>query len=621
MKSWRSCVIYALLLTGGALAAEITKIEASNVSKDESRAVEYLESQYFNTKIGATEQVTVTAFAFNTKESCFIKTPNGEQYTITKDLNLPGLEIVEDANVACGVSVTIQSEDMIGDWELIAWELRYSDPIEKRLPFTIHVEELWNSQSMDLVWAKDKAVDVTIGPDNAIYCKIEDPSGFTVVDSFGKCNIVLAKAEREHSGTWKMTVGYSGKVLTEDYDFTVTVREAARKPEVTTHVEKQRPQVILTCSVPTEYEVRTCKFRDPSGRVLIANEGIGESRYTFHGAGVSLNSEVRTHECGLRIANPQNSDLGLWRCAVETDQEIYYGFLTVLCPWAMSDPNVAASVVSEPTLTAHANSISALQGDAVTMSCSVQAAINYCYFRVGNGTVFNVSPGTSSNNFEYVGAGLDAGECGIKFNNMLTSDTGRWSCHVGFMDLSEPEQRAAFDVTVNEAIVAQQFVEQENTLVIQGQVYNNRQLEYCRYVRIDGQGITSATLPNARYTTNESLNTGGCALRIQEASVMEHHPWTVVARILGQDVEISAVTTHTISMPPAGQPGNSFNIVLWVPLIILGIVLLALATLLVPKRNRRRTFDRISIMRDSFRSSFQKKPLHHPAQDTGVMAA
>ncbi|XP_059051951.1 uncharacterized protein LOC131846621 [Achroia grisella] len=702
MKTWRLFAC-AFLLAGGALAAEIIKVSETE------RVVENLNKEFFNTKIGADVRVTTIAYAFNVKEECFLKLPNGEQYTITEELNIPGVKIFDDPEYTCGVIINVQSENLVGEWELIAWELRHSSPIEKRLPFTIYVEEIvnaapkqvtitegsdlylhlesntelretcklfgadesesvnfeldsnyiescgfivkgvkasdsgkweirygngiiyraftevtvneiWNGQHMDLVWAKDRPVDITIGPEDAVYCRIQDPSGTAVFDGFGACKIVLGRTHREHNGVWKMTVGLPGKVLTENYDFKVTVTEAARKPTVTTHVEKQQPEVLLTCSVPTEYEVRACKFRDPSGRMLLANEGVGESRYSFHGAGVSLNSQVRTHECGLRIVDPQTSDLGLWRCAIETDQDEYYGFLTVLCPWAMRDPEVAASVVSEPVLTTDVDRITAVEGDAVTMTCSIQSAVRYCYFRARNGTVFNISPGTSSETMEYVGAGLDAGECGIRFKNLLSSDSGSWSCHVGFQDFNEPEQRAVFDVTVNEPMTARQYAEQ-STLVVEGQVYNSRQLEYCRFVRIDGLGVTAANLPD-RYSSHDSLTTGLCKIRIEDATILDHHPWTVVARILGQDVEISQSTTHSITMPPAAAPGNpNKQLIFWIPMMLLVMVLTALVVLLVPKRNRRRTLDRMNIIRDSIRGSFQKKPLQDPALNTGVMAA
>lgn len=54
------------------------------------------------------------------------------------------------------------------------------------------------------------------------------------------------------------------------------------KPVVVTHVEKQRPEVIISCKLSGNDTVRTCKFRDPNGAILLASQGVGQDRYIFH---------------------------------------------------------------------------------------------------------------------------------------------------------------------------------------------------------------------------------------------------------------------------------------------------------------------------------------------------
>ncbi|KAM3962088.1 uncharacterized protein ACR2FA_003772 [Aphomia sociella] len=489
------------------------------------------------------------------------------------------------------------------------WEIRYGTGITYRAFTEVTVVELLNTTIEDLQLVKDKPVDVIIGPDNAIYCKIEDPSGRVVFDNFSRCNIVLEKVIREHNGKWSLTIGFPGKVVTEEYSLNVAVMEAEPKAVVTTSVEKQQPEVILTCSIPTEHEVQACKFREPSGRVLLATHGVGESRYSFHGTGISMESGVRIHECGLRIRNTQVEDLGLWRCAVETSKETYYGFLSVLCPWAMQDPNVAASVISEPTLTVNHQNITATVGDTVIMSCSVQSAIEYCYFRARNGTVFSVTPDTSTENIEYVGAGLDAGECGIAFKNLLLSDTGSWSCHVGLRGTNQTEQRASFNVSIHEPIVTQQFLI-SGALIVEAQVYNSRSLDYCRFVRIDGLGFKSSNLPE-NYLKFDMLSTGLCSLYIEKPSILDLHPWTVVVRIRGQDTEISGVTTYDELSPPpiVTVPVGGISYTYWIITLLITSILLSLALIMIPKNNRRRTYAGATYIRNSIRRTFQKKPL------------
>lgn len=60
----------------------------------------------------------------------------------------------------------------------------------------------------------------------------------------------------------------------------------APRPEVITMVESQEPAVLLTCAIEGDITIRSCKFMDPVGRVLMAPRGVGEDRYSFHGGNV-----------------------------------------------------------------------------------------------------------------------------------------------------------------------------------------------------------------------------------------------------------------------------------------------------------------------------------------------
>lgn len=55
---------------------------------------------------------------------------------------------------------------------------------------------------------------------------------------------------------------------------------------------------------------------------------------------------------------------------------------------------------------------------------------------------------TSSADYEYVGNGFDAGECGIKIKNLRPTDHGEWSCSVGLVNRTE-EQRDYINVYIN----------------------------------------------------------------------------------------------------------------------------------------------------------------------------
>ncbi|XP_013166204.1 PREDICTED: uncharacterized protein LOC106116755 isoform X5 [Papilio xuthus] len=459
-------------------------------------------------------------------------------------------------------------------------------------------------------WTLDRPVNQLMGPESTVYCRLVDASHNTVFDGFGRCNVTLSRASNEHAGNWKMYVGLQGRVLTDEYDVHVSIRQADPKPAVSTSVVSNKPTVTLTCSVASSETLRSCKFRDPAGRILLATPGVGEGRYTFHGNSASSVTGDRRLECGIQITDPVISDLGLWRCAMETDSDNYYGFLAALCPWAMRDPEVAASVRSEPVLEAESETVSGLAGETVTMSCSVQSPIRYCYFRARNGTTFSISPGESLGAVEYAGAGFDAGECSIRFSNLLPTDSGRWSCHVGFLDHQEPEQSAQFALTIRDTLVAEQRME-KGALIVTGRVYDDRALDYCRFVRIDGLGFTTDNLPTG-YRSDSLLTVGRCEIRIPNPSVLERHPWTVAARVQGMSFEFSRQTNHSLQMPEAGGDDDNTIVIYrfpfsWIFIIVIGLSLIIIGILVGPKRNRKWTYAKASTFRESFRRSFTRK--------------
>ncbi|XP_072933269.1 uncharacterized protein [Epargyreus clarus] len=667
---------------------------------DESdKEVRYLPEEHFDTQIGETHDVKIPERDFVSSETCLIITPDGRQ-TNLQNVNNKALEIITDPNVACGIKVTVDSEEIVGNWVLISRGESLGSRIERRLRFTISVEEKVNAmpsevsvvegndfyvrleqqspnpescrllgpdgkeyeeyevdirytdacgyivksvnanysgrwqivygnriiyrapiqvnvnknggqgqdQPQAFTWTVDQPVHEVFGPNDTIYCRVIDPKNVVVSDGFGRCNITLPRASSDYDGTWRMIVGLEGRVLTEESTFSVIVVNASPKERVVTNVTSNKPIVTLSCSVSSPYPIRACKFRTPSGRILLASPGVGEDRYTFHGQGSSYESGVHSHDCGIQITNPQQRDLGIWRCGVETTGETYYGFLPALCPWMMRDPEIAASVVSEPTLTADRERVTGLVGDNVVMSCSVQSPIRYCYFRARNGTIFNVGPGGSSTDMAaYAGAGLDSGECSIRFRTLRTDDTGRWSCHVGFED-RKPEQRVNFEVQIDDVMVVSQ-IHLAGRLYVRGEA-KGRELDYCRFVRIDGLGFTDEDIP-APYIGDIRLDRGLCSIWMHDPTILDRHPWTVVMKIRGQSTEISRTTDPTLPPPGPDGPLVIYRIpIYWIIFMVLGLSMIVTAALVGPKKNRRWAYERASNLRKSFRSSFAKKAVN-----------
>lgn len=115
-------------------------LDPSNPIEEDDRVVQNLTEQHFDTEIGREHRITIDTDVFTNAESCHIRTPDGSQHKFIDGFDVPGVEIIREAGVECGVKVTIKSEDSVGEWTLIARGTRLSERIERRLPFTIYVE-------------------------------------------------------------------------------------------------------------------------------------------------------------------------------------------------------------------------------------------------------------------------------------------------------------------------------------------------------------------------------------------------------------------------------------------------------------------------------------------------
>lgn len=101
--------------------------------------VQYLPEELFNTKIGATHSLIIPEFDFVSSERCLILNPEGLQQNL-ETANIQAIKIIEDPNVACGVNITVLSEDVVGQWSLVSRGQRFDELLERRLVFTIRVE-------------------------------------------------------------------------------------------------------------------------------------------------------------------------------------------------------------------------------------------------------------------------------------------------------------------------------------------------------------------------------------------------------------------------------------------------------------------------------------------------
>ncbi|GBO99714.1 hypothetical protein EVAR_806_1 [Eumeta japonica] len=468
---------------------------------------------------------------------------------------------------------------------------------------TLGVLQETSSSATQVLYVEPGApVNVQVGPKEAIYCRLENRNRAVFYDGFGPCVLRIEWANFLHIGFWRMYVALPEKITTEMYLLEIKLGQEPR-PQVRMSAALSNDNTTLTvsCSVETPSAPRLCKFRSPFGQILVPQEGVDDGRYSFYGAGVSNESGKYTMDCGLSISAPHEIDLGIWRCGIDTEEDSYFGFLLVNFP---SHPN-QEFIQTEPILTSNSQSDEILVGHSVAMSCTIPSSIRYCYFRSQNGTVISLSPGESTDTYEYVGNGLDAGECGLRLKAVSVNDEGIWSCHVGLADGATPEQNATIILLVTELMVASLTHQGDRSVVVRGLVRDvYMHLEYCRFVRSDGFGFTNDYLPEG-YEFTGSLWFGSCELRIPRPTTADLRRWTVAARMTGRRTEVVA-RTQDIS--------NSYWHPLYVSLRItvlvlcIGLVLIAFVLLLGPKKNRQWTYARAAAARDSIRRSLRKAP-------------
>lgn len=77
-----------------------------------------------------------------------------------------------------------------------------------------------------LTLVRDRVAKQFVGPTDAVYCRLEDPQGLTVFDSFGRCYLELDKVGLEHNGIWKILVAGPSTILTREQHLVVNVIES-----------------------------------------------------------------------------------------------------------------------------------------------------------------------------------------------------------------------------------------------------------------------------------------------------------------------------------------------------------------------------------------------------------
>ncbi|KAL4715942.1 hypothetical protein ACJJTC_013242 [Scirpophaga incertulas] len=465
-------------------------------------------------------------------ESCKLVGPN--------NIYFPYIHSNDDKN-KCSFIVQNASVSHTGTWHIV-----YGRNVIYKVPIDIKVYET-NPRPTELVWTIGAPIDIAIGPNDAIYCRAIAPNGDIVLDISGRCHINIERVSQQHAGVWRFIIGTSKNIKTEKLEVFVAVKRFNPTYNISTNVMHNHGLLKLTCKGPGN--INSCYFKQPNGEILLASVG---DILDLIGNNITLKTSVSNDSCSLLFTNPNKELYGYWRCflQIENDTAVYSNILHV------SVDN------HQPPVAPYYNYVERMEGHVATMLCSYPAAIDYCYFRAPNGTLYNVIPEMKQDSYEYFGASFFLGECGIKFDKAFVQDSGNWTCHVGPLQERKEEQTAQIELRIFKFEVSQ--TRKDGAVVIGGSFLQFKLFDSCRFVRADGVGFSCKNEP---YGYECIYFNYGCGIRINNPDKIDLLPWTVVLRIT-EGNEVWGRTEGLLKREPR------YDIIawLWTILLWLGVI-------------------------------------------------
>jgi len=367
------------------------------------------------------------------------------------------------------------------------------------------------------------------------YCELWNPQK-KMVQHQQVCNYTQRPVTDADEGNWTFVFGIDGKLLEDTIIQEITVKK--RDLQATVNDSERVPDgKSLLCSLNLG-QVRDCSFTRPDGKVMLLNEGIGNADYSYYGDGFEKG------DCGLTIHNVQEADKGFWKCSVVdnlTGRQMF-GFM-----------NVSAYDLEVDT---HRRQVSAKTGSILSLSCSAQSSLDYCWFRSPSGlplpfSIDIVYPDVVNRplySYSYEDT-LSQGVCTIKMSRVITEDSGEWTCNMGFLGSFEEDYAVPIAVGISETDVVslekEVVVSEDPALLKCYSVPLEVPLDYCRFIRPDGKGFN--VVPQKDNTTvldkylyeADGLAKGECGLRIV-SEINEDEDlgkWMCAARLQGRKSE------------------------------------------------------------------------------------
>ncbi|XP_077290449.1 uncharacterized protein LOC143914207 [Arctopsyche grandis] len=378
---------------------------------------------------------------------------------------------------------------------------------------------------------------LTLGPPEAIFCRATNPLGSIVVQNIGQCVVEINRVTQKDAGKWTVDVGLMGSISTIQYEYIVLVNDLGEQNEgeilARSEYAKNGSYARIECTLLVK-SMNSCLITRADGKVFILNEGIGMDRYKYYSNKTDkLENGVDYVSCGIHIDNPTSFDLDPWKCEITHSDNVQTSSI-ISVRKSINSTTDDQSVGFENTAT---EAVNATVNSPFQMMCSYSLPISYCWFKSPNGTIISILPGTVNDNYTYAGNGLKTGQCGILIKNPSKSDDGIWKCNVGTEDTKDLS--TDIKVKIYKTPLA---AENKNYILsiekkIACKTFDKTSLEYCRFIRPDGQGINANTNSNQYSDNGTNLEDGVCNLILSSPSTVDIGTWLCIGKPHFKDVE------------------------------------------------------------------------------------
>ncbi|XP_055298260.1 uncharacterized protein LOC129566399 [Sitodiplosis mosellana] len=412
------------------------------------------------------------------------------------------------------------------------------------------------------------SLDVDIALEQTEYCYVLRPDQTkTAFPQHENCDFPKFKSDAEGNGIWNVVSGVKGK--THEVTFEVNVKTNVEQFQTFVEHNSSTSSLNMKCKlVNTRKTLKFCRFlrlNDDTGFNL--QDGRGEERISYFGNGFA------NRECGISIANADDSDKSPWKCFIGVDDD---GHLKTM--GAIIDGSVPQKTSSQGDV--ESSDVYGLQDTQVNILCKRYIPTDYCWFRDPSGQIISMSdqkePDDSNDIYRYYGTGIKLGECGLTILNANHNHSGIWSCHMGATEQSSADSVQEISVRIAETPLVStnlfQDAQQATSMVLEcHSIPEHVPLEYCRFLQPDGKSFSinekstvhNPLLDNYYFNPNRKMSSGYCSIIVKKVDRKQHQgQWMCVAKPIGSDSECSdefRVTVFDSNISAASVIGMVFS--------------------------------------------------------------